>query len=175
MDNIEKCIAAYRRASFEDDGESAGKIDAIDKLADHLDDPRVLNFFIEVFTDHDEYDLARTEIFKLMQLWSPPDERERRRIGRKLAKVIPVDDDVLVQQWAAIAAENFIQVPEVLKAVSEVITDPEADLDVRHNCLGAIERLQDSEKAEAVLRGLLNDSQLGKFVKRILSDRRKRP
>jgi hypothetical protein len=86
------------------------------------------------------------------------------------AEVLLAEPDVLVQQWTAIAAENFIGVPEVFAAVSSLVADREADLDVRHNCLFAVRRFGPSARARGVLGALTADPELGVHVRRILKE-----
>lgn len=170
MDAIERHILAYRSAPFDSNGEAWGKTEALKALEDLLPDDRVLNFFLDLIADPDEYDMARVEALKVLQLWGPPSEQSRGRVGRRLSEVFLAEPDVLVQQWMAIAAENFIGLPEVFEVASMLLADPEADLDVRHNCLAAVQRLGRSDRVVGVLKPLTSDPQLGVHVRRILKE-----
>ncbi len=85
--------------------------------------------------------MARVEEYKILRLWKPPNEGICTQIGPRLAEMLPVEKDVLVLRWAAVAAESFVAVPEVFKAVSALIVNLAADLDVWHNCSTAMELL----------------------------------
>ncbi len=87
--------------------------------------------------------------------------------------MLSVEQDVLVLQWAAIAAENYVTVPEVFKAAAAIISDPAADLDVRYSCLAAVRQLGPSDRAIALLEPLASDPQLGVSVRRILTETRR--
>ena len=170
MDAVQKRIDAFSRLVLDDEGECHGKTTIVEELEDHLDDERVLSFYLKVIADSSEFDLARLAALKIFQLWEAPSEKAHTTVGRHLAKVLPIEEDVLVQQWMAIAAENFANVPEVFDAAAKLVADPEIDLDVRHNCLSAIERPRGTEQAKGVLRSLVGDEQLGVHARRILSE-----
>lgn len=170
MDSIQEWIAAFNLIAPDEHGQCPDKHRIVEELRDHLADERVLNFYIQVITDKNEFDLARLAACKTLKLWHPPTNEIRIRVGQQLARMLPLEEDVLIQQWAAIAAENFINVKEVFDAVVALLVDPNADLDVRHNCLSAVERLRGTDRAEQILRSLVDDEQLGVHIRRILAD-----
>lgn len=163
-------IAAYQAAKLDRNGESHEKCEIVQGLEDHLNRPKVLTFYLDLIADPNEYDMARLGALKILQLWVPPSDRVRNRVGRRLAEVLPREPDVLVQQWAAIAAENFVAVPEVFSALSVLLADCEEDLDVRHNCLAAVARRGRCEQVRRVLEPLTDDPQLGVHVRRVIED-----
>ncbi|MBT8225836.1 MAG: hypothetical protein KJO75_10105, partial [Dactylosporangium sp.] len=85
------------------DFEGGAKVDVVVELEDHLDDPRVLAFFLSVVADPGEYDLARIECIKILRLWPPSTATDRQRAGQVIAAVLCADDDYLVRQYAAMA------------------------------------------------------------------------
>ena len=170
MDAIQEHIATFRRLTPDELGECYGKCAIVEGMEDNLADERVLSFFLEIVADIDEYDLARIAALKILQLWSAPSDDIHLRVGRELAHVIVSEQDVLVQQWAAIAAENFVDVPDVFAAVVSALGDRHADLDVRHNCLSAVENLRGSEQAKNALRQVVADTEMGANVRRILTE-----
>src|SRR4029077_20031031 len=111
-------------------GECHGKSTIIEELEDHLSDERVISFFLKVIADMEEFDLARLAALKILQLWEPPSDRIRSRVGQKLASTLLAEKNVLVQQWAAIAVQNLVRVPEVFNAVTALLVDPNVNLDV---------------------------------------------
>jgi hypothetical protein len=170
MDAIQERIEAFGRLEPDDEGECHGKSSIVEELADRLNDERVLSFYLKIIADSSEFDLARLAALKILQLWKAPNKEAHVRVGRHLAKVLPKEEDILVQQWIAIAADNFASVPEVFATAAKLVADSEVDLDVRHNCLSVIERLRGTEQATNVLRALVDDEQLGVHVRRILSE-----
>jgi hypothetical protein len=163
-------LAAYRAAKLDQNGQSHEKCEIVRDLEDHLGQPKVLAFYLDLIADPDEYDMARLEALKILQLWDPPNDRVCTRVGRRLAGVLLAEPDVLIQQWMAIAAENFVIVAEVFSAASLLLADREADLDVRHNCLTAVQRLGPSDEVRNLLESLAPDPQLGVHVRRILKE-----
>src|SRR3954471_12703077 len=95
-DTVRARMAAYRAAKLNQNGESHEKCEIVRALEDHLVRPKVLAFFLDLIADPDEYDLARLEALKVLQLWEPPSDRVRSRVGRRLAEVLPAEPDVLV-------------------------------------------------------------------------------
>lgn len=170
MDAVQERIEAFGRLEPDDNGECHGKSTIVQELEDRLDDERVLSFYLKLITDSSEFDLARLATLKIFQHWKAPNNEIRVRVGRHLAKVLPKEEDILVQQWIAIAAENFASVPEVFATAAKLVADSGVDLDVRHNCLSVIQRLLGTEQAKNVLRLLVDDEQLGVHVRRILSE-----
>jgi hypothetical protein len=170
MDAVQERIKAFGRIESDANGECHGKTTIVEELEERLDDDRVLAFYLRIIGDPSEFDLARLEALKIFQLWNAPNEEAHARVGRHLAKVLPKEEDILVQQWIAIAAENFASVPEVFASAAKLASDSTVDLDVRHNCLSVLERLRGTQQATNVLRSLVDDEQLGVHVRRILSD-----
>jgi hypothetical protein len=166
MDPIE--LAAFTRVAPDERGESHGKTAIINLLEAHLTDERVLAFFLKVIGDQAEFDMARITALKILRLWEAPTSELRQRVARHLAAVLPIEADVLVQQWVAIAAEYYSGVPELFAVLAVCLRDSKMDLDVRHNCLAAIERLRGSEQSTAVLRSLVDDEEFGSSVRRTL-------
>ncbi len=170
MDAVQERIDAFGRLEPDVDGECHGKTTIIEELEDRLDDERVLSFYLRVIASPGEFDLARITALKVFQLWEAPTNEVHVLVGRQLAALLPVEDDTLVQQWIAIAAENFASVPEVYATAARLLADKGVDLDVRYNCLAVIERLRGAEEAMNVLRSLVDDKELAPHVHRILSE-----
>ena len=170
-DTISAQIAAFSAARHDADGESPEKCSVIQSLEDNSSDPRVVSFLLDVISDPNGYDLARIEALKIFQLLVPSDAVTNDRIGRCIATLVKAERDVLVRQWSAIAAENFVSVDEVVAAISSTLMDQDADLDVRHNCLAAVMRLVNSEQVARILRSVEYDPRLGVSVRRILDER----
>lgn len=170
MDAIQEQIDAFGRIERDVNGECHGKSTIVEELEGRLDDERVLSFYLKVIEDPTEFDLARLAALKIFQLWKAPNKQTHARVGQHLAKVLPKEKDILIQQWIAIAAERYANVPEVFAAAAKMVMDSGADLDVRHNCLAVIERLRGTEQAKKVLQSLVEDEQLGVHVRRILSE-----
>jgi HEAT repeat protein len=130
MDRVDELISDFRNA-LETGRESAGKIDALSALA-RLDDPRVTRFLIDVAGDPDEYDLARIEALKVLEL-AEVDPGDREAVVRMLGRVLDQDEDDDVRSYAARALAGFTEVPGVLDVAASRVLDPDEDEDVRRN------------------------------------------
>jgi hypothetical protein len=168
MDQVAEQLAAYQVVPFDAEGEAHQKCRIIAGLEGHLDDERVLGFFVELIGNPSEYDLARIEVLKIFELWRAPSAQAHERVARQVAKVVESEKDVLVQQWAAIAARNFSDTPEVLSSVATLLADRQADLSVRHNCLAAFRGKVLTAAVVEVLQRFVKDPELGTSVSRIL-------
>jgi hypothetical protein len=153
----------------DEQGDSYGKAAIIDALEDWLADERVVAFYLKVVADQSEFDMARIAALKILR-WNPPSGEAHQRVGRLLAATLPIEPDVLVQQWAAIAAEYYVDVPELFATLAALVADQQVDLDVRHNCLAAIKRQRGSDQATAILQQLADDAELGISARRTLVD-----
>lgn len=162
-------IQAFRSAQLNQNGESPLKNEIIENLERNLDSPTVVEFLLEVISDPEEYDLARIEALKIFQCWDVPSPELKTRIGERLAGVIRDDSDDLVQEWAGIAARNYVQVPEVLAASIEVLTNPEAGINARHNCLSAVEFFGPTPQTIGTLESLLEDEEIGWAIPMVLT------
>jgi hypothetical protein len=161
-------IASFRAATFSEAGESHSKCDIVRGLEEHLAAPEALAFILDLIGDQREYDMARLEALKILQLCEPSSDH-RVQIGRRLAQAMLVESDILVQQWMAIAAANYIGVPEVFGALITLLNDIGADLDVRYNCLAAVRILGRTAETAKALSPLLSDPEFGPPVRRILN------
>jgi hypothetical protein len=83
-DGVAAQLAAYRAAKLDKNGESHEKCEIVRDLEDHLGRPKVLAFYLNLIAAPDEYDMARLEALKILQLWEPPNDRVRTRVGRRL-------------------------------------------------------------------------------------------
>jgi hypothetical protein len=171
VDAVDELIAAYRAAVVDDRGESYGRCRIVGQLEDHLSDDRTLTFFLALVSDPQEHDLARVDALKILEVWEPDDRQTRQRVGLAIAAVLESEKDVLVRQWAAIAAGSYTDVPEVASAVTGVLLDRHVDLDVRYNCLAAIEKVEGPGAGSATLNRLMHDPELSAAVRRIIRER----
>ena len=167
--DVDALIAKFDRAKPDADGECGQKCGVISDLEDHLSDPTVLAFFLRVAGDPEEHDLARVDVFKAFEFFEPPTKKASKRIGDTFRKVIAnEDDDLLVQQWAAQSASEYIDVPGVFQTFVKAMLDTSTEENVRHNLLSSVESYGNHEKLKTVLEKLLDDEELASSAKRRL-------
>ncbi len=164
--DVERLIAEFESLPG-DDSSGDAKRRIIADLDESLGDPRVLELFLKVVADPGEYDLARIEAVKILDLY-PPDDRVG--AGRVIAGALDVEDDYLVRQYAAMSLGPYAGDPEVFKALSLAVLEDE-DVDVRHNALWSVTNAEPDERITALLQRLTEDPELGSAAKRTLQER----
>ena len=119
-----------------------------------------------VVENREEYDLARVEALKILELAELP-EQEVQRFSNLLIAIINTDPDYDVKNYAVIAARNFINSNESLKAlVIQVVTNSSEDIDIRHNAYSAILKITDVAGKRTILEQLAQDGELGKYARK---------
>lgn len=147
--------------------ESAEKIEILRELED-LAEAEVTRFLVSIAGDPNEYDLARIEAMKILELrrFGPDDDREP--VARGIQRVLADDEDDQVRAYAARALANFAAVPGVLAAVGARVLDEDEDADVRHNAFFALERSCPTEEAIDLVTKCLADEQFKEGAERVL-------
>jgi hypothetical protein len=143
MDEIEALLGHYETAARDD------RRQLLTRLVwspEQREDPRVLPFCLRVAADPTEYDLARIEVFKWLELGRFPDAASRRAIGQVIQQVLRHDSDDDVRAYAAGAAWRFLDVEGVGAAASAVLLDPTEDETVRWNAFAIVDALGPSEE-----------------------------
>jgi GSH-dependent disulfide-bond oxidoreductase len=117
-----------------------------------------------VIASKDEYDLARIQALKILELAALP-EQELQSFGELLVSVITTDDDDDVKNYAVMASTNFVNANHELKElIIRIVSDPNEDIATRHNALSAVMAFFDLPRRKLVLEGLLADKDLGKHA-----------
>jgi len=142
------------------------KIQIVQELEAQLD-PQGIAFLAAIIATENEYDLARIEALKAVQIAGFDGDLDRSVVAEAIIEAV-ADPDLLVQQWACIAASSFVDLPGVHAKIASTLRDASADLDVRHNCLFALERLGPHSDNLALLRSLAHDPEIGIHVRRVL-------
>src|SRR4051812_2590693 len=97
------------------------------------DYPEKWELLKSVIADKAEYDLARLDALKILEIASLP-KNEFTPICELLAFIINTDEDYDVKNYAVIAAKNFVNDSDPLKAlIIKMVLDSEEDIDIRHN------------------------------------------
>lgn len=172
MNNFEELIAKYEAVLPDSKNEQFGKVDVIETLED-FEDLRVLPFLLKVLVDENEYDLARVEIAKILEIRKSKNEKEKQEIAQSLMIVLKYsesDDNYLVRQYAAIAIDNYSDVEGVFEFASQIILNPDEDINVRYNVLDVFERDGSTGRTLKIFRELLKDKEFQKTASRILME-----
>jgi len=169
-DRVEELIETFHKAPFVGQ-ESSGKIAALEELA-RLDDPRVTRFLIDVANDPDEYDLARIDALKALEL-GEVDPEDRGEVVRMIRQVLDQDEDDEVRQYAARALAGFTEVSGALDVAIGRVLDSDEDVAVRHNAFFAIERSEPTPQALSLMERCLADEEFRVGAARVLDGWRK--
>lgn len=121
-----------------------------------------------VIADQDEYDLARIQALKILEIAAIP-EPDIPAFCQLLASVIETDKDDDVRNYAVMASKNFVNDSDEVKAlIVKIVLDTKGDIDIRHNAYAAVRAFWDLPGRKVVLEKLRSDSELGKAAARDL-------
>jgi tetratricopeptide (TPR) repeat protein len=172
MSNSEilKLISDYSSVLPDSKGENFGKTNVIEKFGE-FDDERILQFVLTILVDESEYDLARVDIAKILEYRAAKNEKEKQEIAKSLILVLKnTEDDYLVRQYAAMAISPYSDVEGIFELATQIILNPDEDINVRYNVLDVFERDGPTEKTLKIFRELLKDEEFQKTASRILKE-----
>lgn len=158
--------------SIIDDYRNASESEKLEILQDieFEEIPEKWELLRSVIENKEEYDLARVEALKILEIAGVPDE-DMATFCKLLVSVIKTDDDYDVRNYAAIASKNFINESDELKElIVKTVLDPKEDVDIRHNAYQAVKALYDVPGRKVILEKLTADKQMGKFAKKDLAE-----
>lgn len=165
-DHVDELIARFRAAVVTGQ-ESAAKIDILLELV-RVDDPRVARFLIAVAGDSNEYDLARIQALKTLEL-REVEAGARDDVVRMISRILQDDEDDEVRSYAARALAGFVDVQGVLEIATGRVLDPDEDDDVRHNAFFAIERSKPTPQAIGAMERCREEAEFRKGASRVLA------
>jgi hypothetical protein len=144
------------------------KTELLDEI-EFEDIPEKWNLLRTVIADPNEYDLARIQALKILEIAKVPDA-DRPSFCDLLARIIKTDEDYDVKNYAVMAAKNFVNDSAELKElIIKAVLDPKEDIDIRHNAYRAVLSLWDLPGRKVVLEKLSSDQELGRMAVRDLA------
>ncbi len=150
-----------------DDDSGPAKLRLILELEPHVTDSAVVDAYVSIIAKATEWDLARIECLKILELWPPTDEQRRTRVGRVIAAALESDEDNLVRQYAAMTLAAYLDDDVVFTTLTRAtLTDD--DPTVRLNAFASIEKRGKSERTIDLLHRLLDDPDVGGYSKQVL-------
>ncbi|MDO5106097.1 hypothetical protein [Capnocytophaga sp.] len=126
------------------------------------------DFFNIIIADESEYDLARIEALKILGLYDIPSDKKA-KTAQILEKIIAEESDYLVRNYAVMALRNFTEFEPLVGIATRLVSDPNEDINIRHNALDTIEKLP-VERQKPILIALLKDKYMKPYAKRILDE-----
>ncbi len=171
MDEVELLIRQFKEERTESlaDIDDSRKASIIEKLEGRADE-RVLKFFLEVLSDENEYDLARIEVLKILELKERGDEARDEEIGQLIKQILLADPDDDVRTYAALAASNYLDVDGMLEAVVKILFDTAEDMNIRWNAFATIKKLGPKPQAIEIMTKAMQEPAFQKSAFRILED-----
>jgi hypothetical protein len=154
MDEITRLIAWFSSEDTGnlDDSDKSIKPGVIRLIEDHAADPRVLDFLLRVASDRDEFDLARIEALKVLELREHRGDEEGHRVAPVLRKMLEGDPDDGVRQYAAMAAATCMSQDDLVDAIATTAFDEDEDINLRWNAFAAIKQLGPTPRGIDLLR-----------------------
>lgn len=148
--------------------DTSKKVDIVRRL-ENLTDERVLPFFMRVLASQQEYDLARIEILRILEVRRARDAHEGELIGKLIQRMLSSDPDDDVRNYAAMAISSYMDVKGSLEVVEGIIFNVEEEINLRWNAFTAVERMGPTREGELMLHRLLKDDQFKGSAQRVLS------
>ncbi len=153
-----------------DDIDKSRKPNIISHLEDFVDDERVIAFLLSVAADESEYDLARIEAFKVLEIKDFADAAIRGRAGVVIREVLTSSKDDDVRNYAAMAAPGYMDIEGVFDQIERILQDKQEDSNLRWNAFAAIKSIGASPRSVESLRRLLVDDEFVQSATRVLSE-----
>lgn len=127
------------------------------------------DLILEVISDKNEYDLARIEALKIIEIEEIP-----KNVIKNLCDVVfnlcLNENDYDVRNYAYISCRNLINYSiDIKNLMTETVMSEQEDIDIRHNAYSAILKIRSSVEKNNILHMLLNDDIFSKFAKKDLS------
>jgi hypothetical protein len=155
-------IKEVYKSQDDDDDE---KVELINSLNFDDDDDK-WDLILEVIQDENEYDLARIEALKIIEIADIP-----KVVVEELCDIVinllKNENDYDVKNYAFIASRNLINDSiEIKNYINKIILSKEEDIDIRHNAYSAILKITNQTEKSKILNSLLIDEVFSKFAKK---------
>lgn len=172
MDEVLSLIEEFREENTEalEDEDSSRKDQIVMDLQD-LDstDPRVLPFFLEVLGDENEFDLARIEILKFLELREHRDNAQDEQTGQLVKRILGADPDDDVRNYAALAAGNYLAVSGVVDELERILFNENEDRNLRWNAFAAMKRMGPANESIKIMKKLAKADEFRESASALLS------
>ncbi len=127
------------------------------------------DLIIEVIKDETEYDLARIEALKVIEIADVP-ENVIDKLCAIISNLCNNESDYDVRLYVLIASCNLINYSSDLKKnVVDILFSKHEDIDLRHNAFSAILRIENKNERDKILNLLVEDKDFSRSAKRHLS------
>lgn len=130
----------------------------------------MIDFFLHVAADENEYDLARIEVFRIFAIADFEDPDIRNRVGSVIQRILANSKDDDVRDYAAMAAAAYTDIDGVLSEIERILENKQDDSNLRWNAFAAIKSAGGSPRTADCLRRLLFEAEFAQSARRVLSE-----
>jgi hypothetical protein len=166
MDELQRLVHAYRLQSSSAVSSRLGLLRRIE----HLRDPRVVPFLLEVLSDPGEADEVR--IYLMRQLRNGSGlvlSTERSMVAHAISSVLTDAAAEQLRLEAAVALGEFIQVAGVLPTLGAVALAQDESIDLRYAAFTSLERAGPTSESISILHAIAGDETFGNSARGVLS------
>lgn len=146
----------------------AEKIDFLKEIEFGADETK-WELFEQIISDENDFDLARIEVFRILEVSEIP-VLVKDKMAFVLLTVIKKTEDYDVRNYASVAMANFIEFPEVKSLAISMVLNQEEDIDLRYSAFAAVKKISDVTERNSVLQQLLQDKDLQRSAQRVLNE-----
>ena len=139
-------------------------------LEDHVEDNRVSDFLFAITLDEQEFDLARIEALKILEVTEFRNLTTRDNAAEVICKVLHGSRDDDVKNYAAMAAAKYLDSGKVFQQIERILLDTKQPTDLRWNAFATIKLNGISGKSVALLKKMLSDDEFRESAERVLSE-----
>lgn len=142
----------------------------VSALEDFADDQTVSDFYFSVALDEQEYDLARIEVLKILEVKDFVNLDVRKKAADIIRQVLSQSKDEDVRNYAAMAAASYMDNEELVGEIERILLDASEPSNLRWNAFAAVKSNGVSQRSTNLLRTLMPDDEFKQSAARVLSE-----
>ena len=166
IDELQGLIDAYRLRSS---SVASSKLSVLRRI-EHIRDPRVVPFLLEILADPGEAGEVRIHVMR--QLRNGNDlvsSTERSAVAYAISSVLTDRGAEQLRLEAALALGEFIQIDGVLSMLGAVALAQDESIDLRYAAFTSLERAGPTSKSISLLHVIASDETFGNSARGVLS------
>lgn len=129
----------------------------------------ILDFFFNLAQDIGEYDMARIEVFKILNVLKL-DELESEKLMETIEATLKNETDDVVRQYSTFPLAKFPKSNLGIMISKKLLLDEEEDESVRYNALEALKRTGLKGELENIFYQLVEESDVKRSISRIIGE-----
>ena len=166
MNELQRLIAAYRLLSPSAASSRLGVLRRIE----HIRDPRVVPFLLEVLSDTGEVGEVRIHVMRQLRNGNGLVlSTERSSVAHAISIVLTDEAGEQLRLEAALALGEFIQIDGVLSTLGAVALAQDESIDLRYAAFTSLERAGPTSESISLLHVIASDETFGGSARGVLS------